>query len=247
MLGRITALDADGVGRIVLEDGRELRFGASGCKGFSPVLTARVSVVEIGPHPLGGEKAIEVHAAPGSEAELDALHEARAAELAPSKSAQELADEAAREALVMGKLTVLLAEPAPMDRAGQRALLADLLPPGTELTFVVHLVQFRVHEQLVMAAFGPAPYPRAVCDLSACDEDFDVGQGFVSFLWDPSLVERMLPMLNPEVRAAMRERLDGVRAFLADTAERLAARSVGLVLHEQRNRVRPCVQAMAVT
>src|SRR5262245_35669115 len=131
MLGRITALDNDGVGRITLEDGRELRFGASGCKGFSPVLSARVFVAEIGPHPLGGEKAVEVRAAPGSEAELDKLHEARAAELAPSKTAQELADDAAREALLMGKLTVLLAEPAPTDRAGQRAFLDELLPPRT--------------------------------------------------------------------------------------------------------------------
>src|SRR5262245_54357303 len=117
-LGQVTALDADGVGRIVLEDGRELRFGASGCKGFSPVLSARVLVVEIGPHPLGGEKAIEVRAAPGTEAELDALHEARAGELSPTRSAREQADEAAREALMMGKVTVLLATPAPMDRAG---------------------------------------------------------------------------------------------------------------------------------
>jgi hypothetical protein len=247
LLGRITALDSDGVGRIALEDGRELRFGRSGCKGFEPVLNARVLVAALGPHPMGGERATEVHKAPGSDGELDVLQEAQAVALGLMKTDPHARTvEAMRDALTIGKVTALLAQASPSERSAQRAFVASLVPEATELTFDGAAIHFRVENQLVMVVFGFEPFPRSYLNLSDCPE-LDVGQGFVSFLWDASLLEKFLPSLDEEKASALTARIGGVRAFLADVAERLGARSVGVVLHTEGHRVRPGAQAMAVT
>jgi uncharacterized protein YwqG len=64
LLGVITTYSlADAVGRIALDDGTELRFGASALRRCVPAVGLRVRVEGTAPHPLGGLRALEVHAA----------------------------------------------------------------------------------------------------------------------------------------------------------------------------------------
>jgi hypothetical protein len=51
---------ADGVGRIRLEDGSELKVGASALQGMAPVVGLPVLVEAVAPHPLGGRRATRI-------------------------------------------------------------------------------------------------------------------------------------------------------------------------------------------
>lgn len=67
-LGTITAFSyGDGVGRIKLDDGMELKVGTAGLKSIvsfageeRPLVGVRVNVEEVAPHPLGGFRAIKL-------------------------------------------------------------------------------------------------------------------------------------------------------------------------------------------
>lgn len=50
----------DSVGRIVLDDGRELRFGATALRNMVAAVGLRVRVASTAPHPLGGLRALEI-------------------------------------------------------------------------------------------------------------------------------------------------------------------------------------------
>jgi hypothetical protein len=50
----------DGVGRIELDDGEELRFSIRAMRGVVPAVGLRVSVNATEPHPLGGRRALDV-------------------------------------------------------------------------------------------------------------------------------------------------------------------------------------------
>ena len=63
---------ADAVGRIRLEDGSELRFGASSLRGLVPAIGLRVLVTRVAPHPLGGLKVAEIARAELDDAEYQA-------------------------------------------------------------------------------------------------------------------------------------------------------------------------------
>jgi hypothetical protein len=98
MLGFITAYThTDAVGRITLDDGTELRFGASAMRDCLPAIGLRVRVGETKPHPLGGLRALEVHRAETddaayaekAEAFLRAAREEEAANLARSEHDRE--------------------------------------------------------------------------------------------------------------------------------------------------------------
>jgi hypothetical protein len=52
----VTFSAVDGVGRLRLESGEELRFGASAWKEGGPSVGAAVFVTAVGPHPLGGRR-----------------------------------------------------------------------------------------------------------------------------------------------------------------------------------------------
>jgi hypothetical protein len=76
----ITAFsEADRVGRLVLDDGAEVRFGASACEGFAPAVGAAVFVTALGPHPLGGLRALKIRLTPVTEAQARAHAQAQAA------------------------------------------------------------------------------------------------------------------------------------------------------------------------
>lgn len=51
---------ADGVGRIRLDDGEELRFGVRALQGIVPAVGLRVEVGDTEPYPLGGRRALAV-------------------------------------------------------------------------------------------------------------------------------------------------------------------------------------------
>src|SRR5262245_23728897 len=63
-LGTISSYSlADSVGRLVLDDGTELRFGATALHGVVPASGTRVRVGRAEPHPLGGLRALDIELA----------------------------------------------------------------------------------------------------------------------------------------------------------------------------------------
>lgn len=59
--GTIVAYEiSDGVGRIELDDGEELRFSIRALRGMVPAVGVRVEVGSTEPHPLGGLRALDV-------------------------------------------------------------------------------------------------------------------------------------------------------------------------------------------
>ena len=91
----------DGVGRLKLITGEEVRFGASACP-FPPSVGLLVEVLSLAPHPLGGQRATAI----GLRADADALFDAAAPLPGQLESAAfvELTDE-------VGLLGVVLREP----------------------------------------------------------------------------------------------------------------------------------------
>jgi hypothetical protein len=61
----------DGVGRLRLSTGEEVRFGASACP-FPPSVGLVVQVLALSPHPLGGQRATAIGARPDVDALFDA-------------------------------------------------------------------------------------------------------------------------------------------------------------------------------
>lgn len=119
--GTITIFSpTDGVGRIRLADGEEVRFGHSACGGFVPAVGLAVRVDGLDAHPLGGRRARSVGLADPTSAD-DVNDRARALpglDGSPASLAQfvETTDR-------VGLLGVLLAAPL-AGRAAVRALLA---------------------------------------------------------------------------------------------------------------------------
>ncbi|HUS68163.1 MAG TPA: hypothetical protein VMZ28_26700 [Kofleriaceae bacterium] len=59
--GTIVAYEiSDGIGRIELDDGEELRFSIRALRGMVPAVGVRVEVGSTEPHPLGGLRALDV-------------------------------------------------------------------------------------------------------------------------------------------------------------------------------------------
>ena len=93
----------DGVGRLKLSTGEDVRFGASACP-FPPTVGLVVQVLALGPHPLGGRRATAIELPAG--ANVDALFDAAGAApgLLANDSFIELTDD-------VGLLGVVLKEP----------------------------------------------------------------------------------------------------------------------------------------
>lgn len=75
---------SDAVGRIRLEDGTELRFGATSLHGIAPAIGLRVIVTRVVPHPLGGLKATDLSSAERD----DAAYKAKVAEFENAAAAE---------------------------------------------------------------------------------------------------------------------------------------------------------------
>lgn len=75
---------SDAVGRIRLDDGTELRFGATSLHGVAPAIGLRVIVTRVVPHPLGGLKAADLSSAERD----DAAYKAKVAEFESAAAAE---------------------------------------------------------------------------------------------------------------------------------------------------------------
>ncbi|AKF08759.1 hypothetical protein [Sandaracinus amylolyticus] len=76
----ITTFDElDLVGRLRTRDGEDLRFGASACRAFAPLVGMRVFVTAIAPHALGGRRATSVREVAITEAAFRAAEDERRA------------------------------------------------------------------------------------------------------------------------------------------------------------------------
>jgi hypothetical protein len=104
----------DGVGRLRLATGEEVRFGASACP-FPPSVGLQVHVLELAPHPMGGQRALRIAALPGQS--VDALFEAAG----PVPGAREV-NEFAQLTDEVGLLGIVVKR-VPGDRASLRAWL----------------------------------------------------------------------------------------------------------------------------
>ena len=192
--GSIAEFDAaDSIGTLVLEDGTRVRFGATACKGFLPVVGARVRVVEAQPHPRHGLRAKRVEL-------LDkaADHHARTAQTYGLK--QPTTAEQRGSATLLGWVTVLLDSPLPTT---DREL--------NELMRSVGLDDVRVLQEpsgnLQLACAGTTMQLYAVADairdrrldLSQVGDDFPRGSAFVTLsLGTPDLARKMRK-LNPKM------------------------------------------------
>lgn len=132
--GTITAWSLlDNVGRITLDSGEVLRFGGSGCVGFTPAQEHSVYVVAAEPHPLGGRRAKLVNLT-GAPTEDPVAAGLRRAEHAHREAAEWRRKQAALQ-------MVLQALPGPVEAAKELGLTNAL-----ELTL---LEKARSHEAAV--------------------------------------------------------------------------------------------------
>lgn len=171
--GRIvTFAVGDGVGQIRLDGGETLRFGARVCKGFVPAVGMRVVVTELGPHPLGGTRALAVELAPDARAEADAILEAQRP--APS-------EDAAAVARSVGVLTVLLRAKLEPTRGAVRTLFgeAGIAELGVQLDEGTMRYLARGSTRVAFAV-GNGTYPREGLDLRFAPDAL-LGQSFVVF------------------------------------------------------------------
>ena len=119
------------VGRITLDSGEVLRFGGSGCVGFTPALEQSIYVVAAEPHPMGGRRAKLVNLT-GAPTEDPVAAGLRRAEQADRDAAEWRRKQAALQ-------MVLQALPGPVEAAKELGLTNVL-----ELTL---LEKARSHEE----------------------------------------------------------------------------------------------------
>ena len=149
----------DGVGRVRLESGEELRFGASAWKEGGPSIGAAVFVTAVGPHPMGGRRAVGLRLRPISEA-------AARAEVATLGEATAQAAEKERQARRVAALTTTTHEEivarvraaAPPDSEDEdiqllHGIAADLELVGPSLDHVKAILQ-GIGDSPPMSHFG---------------------------------------------------------------------------------------------
>jgi hypothetical protein len=170
--GRIESFSAvDSVGEVKLDSGPSVRFGASACRGFLPVVGLRVEVLEVSPHPLGGFRASALTLPASERARADAALDA----LRPLKD-----DHAG--AAVFGVLTVLLRER--LDATSRGAVRAffeklDLPSLGAQLN-EGDLRSVQQGGTQVSFVLGSTPFPATGLDFRHA-EGCALGQSFITF------------------------------------------------------------------
>jgi hypothetical protein len=162
---RITTFsEADQVGRMLAENGTELRFGRSACQGFAPTVGLEVFVTTVGDHPLGGKKALKARTTPTPEkelrasAELQATQAAAQATEAAAKRREEIRPLTSEDAITRRvKESVLADEGNDADTQRLYELVDDLKLVGRSPTHVRAILR-GVAESHPMAHFGsPGP------------------------------------------------------------------------------------------
>lgn len=172
-------------GALETAEGTRLEFGRSACKGFEPVVGARVVVEAIASYPEGGARATLVR-----RDLTDRTYDARLAErdaalgLPPRPSAAQAAAEAGK----LAQIIVLLDEPV----AGPGALgslLASLPAPAGEFAIAMHAASAsvkapaRLGGHLFQLSLGAAPFPDRELDRSRVDAGFQLGAGFIGICY----------------------------------------------------------------
>ncbi len=235
--GEITSFDAaDGIGRITLDGGTQIRFGHSACKGFEPILSARVEVISVGSHPLGGHRATKVVPASGTVAELDQLHDQRANQHGLGDASHA---EAVASACSLGTVTILLRKAPEQGRAGVRSVFdaAEVLTDGVGLDFAPSPI-LKLGRRDLQIFVGREPFPRSELDRRVSGDDFDLGDGFISLstgLADLDESKRyILGESTPDAWA-----MDGELRILSKVALRLLSLGTGIVVHRAGQVVYP--------
>jgi len=182
----------DSIGTIALDNGTKVKFGATACKGFLPVVGARVRLAEARKHPRHGFKAKKVELL-DSEAE----HHSRTAQAygVQQTSTKELRD----TATLLGWVTVLLDTPLPGSEAELNALGRSL--GLTDARFLLEQsgeIKIEIGGNAILAYAVPEPIAEDRLDLSQVAPDFSHGKAFVSLSLGSPEVARKMRQLNPQ-------------------------------------------------
>jgi hypothetical protein len=193
--GVIVAYDlTDAVGRIALEEGHELRFGRSACRGFEPVTGLHVVVEDAAPHPRGGFRAARVVAESVNEA--DRLLEERDAAACGVHFQHDAATMVAT-ANEIGLLTLTFGDPLG-DRTSLRELLARLAVPAVLEFAPAPVLRAGTHRFQVLV--GSAPFPRAAVRGQHLGGEGDLGASFVTLCSGPFTLRQQARAITPATR-----------------------------------------------
>lgn len=206
--GSIEEFDpADSIGTMVLDDGTKVRFGATACKGFLPVIGARLRLVEGRPHPRHGIKAKRLELI-----DTQADHNARTARAYGVK--QPSTKEHRATATLLGWVTVLLDSPLP-GTDGELTGLARSLGLD-DVRFVLEPSgDLRIDSggQSIQAYAVPEPIDERRLDLSQLASDFPRGRAFLTLSLGMADVARKTRQLNPQAVPRSAELARIVSAF----------------------------------
>lgn len=226
--GRITSIDiVDGVGSITLTSGGEVRFGATACKGFEPVVGVAVQIEEVAPGPRGlRAKVIRLDDREGA---YDTLLAARNKQhgLGSGRMSNEEAVATCRQLAVA---TVLLRDPLPTSHAELKRWTDALgLPrPGIAVALAPDLA-FSLNGGISLTYPGRTTFPEDGLDASSAPPDLDLGQAFLGFGMGIPGVARQLRAVNgraPDFWAP-----GGPLRALAKLLVALAPAATAVVLH----------------
>ena len=229
---RIVSFDVtDAVGSLMLDASSRIRFGRSACRGFEPVVGARVRVMAVEPSRFGPRATqIELDAGDTDYDDLLRKRDERA-----GIRASEFPAEAAAAARVLGFITVLLERPVPQGTQALRMWAGELglEERGIEVSTEARLA-LRLAGHDISTHTSDEPFPKETLDLRDVGDEFALGAGFVSLgLGEPGLYRasralgRMPDVWGPK----------GAARALSTLALALLAHGRGVVLNRAGNLV----------
>jgi len=175
----------DAVGSLMVDANTRIRFGRSACRGFEPVVGAKVKITALAQGRFGPRAtAIELDPA---DADYDRLLRAR--DTLAGITAEEALEDAAAAARQLAWISVLLERPVPKGPQAQRVWAG-------EIHLEEQAIQVSTEARLAFRAFGfdfsthvgDQAFPREGLDLRDVGEDFELGAGFLSLgLGEPGL------------------------------------------------------------
>ncbi len=182
----------DSIGTLVLDDGTQVRFGATACKGFLPAVGARIRLTEAKPHPRHGLKAKRVELL-----DDEVAHHRRTAKAYDLKHPS--AKEMRATATLLGWVTVLLDSPLPTTERELNDLGRSLGIRGRFVQDATGDLRIETDGRSVRVFPVPEPIDDRRLDRVLVGDDFPRGRAFVSLSLGMSDVSRKLRRLNPEV------------------------------------------------